>query len=135
VKKTDQGINHDRNAKDAIIVEVGKKTKTVTKGYILPSDFHKLILPNLQEVTFKAEKTNLFGSEAYGVELTCKFYYPTPKVISPKKGKKKKSISDKLWLFVVKQSITAFFRFFFMSYQQFMPLALFLTFSMVAVVS
>jgi len=115
------GIDHSKNKPDAVSMEAGKKIKIVAKDQLLPKQLQKLIFPNLQEVTFKADNIKLSGFEASGVELTCRFNNSNPKILEPQASKKEKTIWDKLWLFVVKQSITAYFQWFIEHYQQFIP--------------
>jgi hypothetical protein len=133
MKKSNPGLDHSKNRLDALSMGAGKKYRAVIKDRLLPRQFQNLKLPNLQEATFKADKIKLSGFEASGVELTCKFHDPNPKVFEPQEIKKEKTISDKLWLFIVKQSIIAFFQLIIMNYSQFLPYIIFLIFSLVLV--
>jgi len=78
-------------------------------------------LSNLQEAILKTGKIKLSDLEVSDIELTCKFRTPNPKVIKHQKNKKEKTIWEKLWLFIVKQSINATFQLFIKHFQQFIP--------------
>jgi len=118
---SENGIDHSKNSLDAISMKTGKKYKAIAKAHLLPKQLKDLKLTNLQEVNFKADNIKLSGFEASGVELTCKFHKPNPKVVKPQEIKKEKTIWDKLRLFVVKQSVAAYFQIFIKSFQQLIP--------------
>jgi len=117
----ENGIDHSKNRLDAVSMKVDKKDKAVTKNYLIPKQLQNSMLSNLQEVTFKADKIKLSDFDASGVEITLKFHDPNPKVNELQKIKKEKTFLDKIWLFIVKQSITAYFQWIIEHYQQFIP--------------
>ena len=117
----ENGIDHSKNELDALSMKVEKNDNTVTKDYLLTKQLQNSIWSNLQEVNFKADKIKSSDFDASGVELTIKFHDHNPKVNEIQKTKKEKTILYKLWLFIVKQSITACFQWIIEHYQQFIP--------------
>ena len=97
------------------------KKGNMIANHILPSQFKNRILPNLQEVTFKADTLKTPDFEASSVELNYKFQAPNPQVTEYHQVKKENSILVKLRLFAVKQSITAFFQFIIKYFSRFIP--------------
>ncbi|MDR2952597.1 MAG: hypothetical protein LBU82_05070 [Treponema sp.] len=129
-----QGLGHSKNRLNAAGMETGRKHKAIVKNHSLPGQSLKHLLPNLQEATFKADKLKSSGFEAYGVEINCKFQLSNPHVAKTRQIEKEKTVLDKLWLFIVKQSITAFFQLIILKHSQLLPYILFLIFSLVPVV-
>jgi hypothetical protein len=132
--KLAQGLDHSKNRLDAMGMETGRKHKTVAKNHSLPRQSLKHLLPNLQEATFKADKLKLSDFEAYGVEIHCKFQVSNPQVAITRQIEKEKTVLVKLWLFIVKQSITAFFQLIILNHSQLLPYIIFLIFSLVPAV-
>jgi hypothetical protein len=98
-----------------------KKGEDALKKLILPKQFQNLILPNLQEATFRADTIKIPDFEASGVEVTCKFQPPNPQFVKTKQVKIENSFLDKLWLFVLKQTFSTFCQFFIIHYSRFLP--------------
>jgi hypothetical protein len=101
------------------------KKENVIANHILPSQFQGLILPNLLEVTFKADTLKTPDYEASGVEVNYKFHDPNPQV--------KITILDRFRLFLLEQSISTFFQFVVIYFSQFIPQILFLIYSLAVV--
>ena len=117
-------LDHSKNRLNPVSMGINKKANMIA-NHILPSQSQDLILPNLQEATFKAGTLKILDFEAHDVELKYKFRDPNSQV--------KKTILDRLWLFLLEQSITASFQFVVMYFPQFIPQILFLIYSLVAV--
>jgi hypothetical protein len=109
-----------------------RKGNFIANNTDLPMQILNCILPYLQEINIKADKLN--ADEASGIEVNCKFHAPNPQVTETQQVKKGTTILDKLWLFAVEKSLTAFFQFIFMEFPQFIPMIMFLTFSLAAVI-
>jgi hypothetical protein len=116
-------LDHSKNRLDPVSMGMNKKVNVIA-NYILPSQFQDRILPNLQEATFKADTLKTPDFEASNVEFKYKFYDPNPQV--------KKTILDRLRLFLLEQSISAFFQFIVMYFSQFIPQILFLIYFLAA---
>ena len=116
-------LDHSKNRLDPVSMGMNKKVNVIA-NYILPSQFQYRILPNLQEATFKADTLKTPDFEASNVEFKYKFYDPNPQV--------KKTILDRLRLFLLEQSISAFFQFIVMYFSQFIPQILFLIYFLAA---
>jgi len=113
-------LDHSKNRLDPVSMGMNKKGDEIA-NHILPSQFQDLILPNLQEVSFKADTIKTPDFEASGVEVNYKFQDPNPQVIRYQQAKKERTILDRLRLFLLKQSITAFFQFIIMYFPRFIP--------------
>jgi hypothetical protein len=109
-----------------------KDSMIVTEDSSLQELFRGLKSLDSTKIIFKADKINSSG--LYGVELIGKFNKTNPKKIEPQEINKGKTIWDKLWLFVVEQSITVFFQFIIMNYPQFFPHIIFLILSLLLVI-
>jgi hypothetical protein len=131
---SDNGIDHSKNSLDAVNMERNKKVTSLAENTDLPVQMLNLILPYLQEVTFKVGNIDISNNKASGVEVNFRFQAPKSKTVKTHQAKKEKTIFDKLCLFFVKQSITAFFQFIIMGFLQFLPHIMFLIFSLVLVV-
>jgi hypothetical protein len=127
-------LDYSKNRLDAVSMVMNKKDKAIAINHNLPEQFQDPILPNLQELNFKADKLKFSDFEAIGVDFSCKFYNPNLQKIEPQEIKKEKTIWDKLRLFVAKQSTVALFQFIIMYFPQFLPQIVFLIFSLVLVV-
>jgi hypothetical protein len=120
-RTSEHGIDHSKNRFNAVRMEMQKKGTSVANSTDLFIQLLNLRLPNVKEASFKADKVKLPGFEASGVEYSYKFHDTNPKVRESQETKKGKTIWDKLWLFVVKQSITAYFQIFIKSFPRFLP--------------
>jgi hypothetical protein len=115
------GIDHSKNRLNPVSMGRKKKGTSVANNAVMPIPFLSHKLPHLREFTFKADKLKVSGYEASGVEVTYKFQAPKPQVIKTHQIKKEKTLWDKLWLFVVKQSLSSFFQIVIKHFQQFIP--------------
>ena len=115
-----EALDHSKNRLDPVNMGMNRKGDAIA-NHILPSQFQDLIFPNLQEVSFKADTIKTPDFEAFGVKVNYKFQDPNPQMIECKQVKKEGTFSDKLRLFTVKQSITAFFQFIIMYFPRFIP--------------
>jgi hypothetical protein len=125
---------NDKNKLDAVSMKMNKKGKLVAENTGLPIQLLNLILPYLQEATFKADNINLSTNEVNGFEGNLKFRKPNPQIAGSHQVKKGKTLFDKFWLFIVKQSITALFQFIIICFPEFIPQIVFLIFSLVLAV-
>jgi hypothetical protein len=125
---------NDKNRLDTVSMEMNKKGKLVADNTSLSIQLLNLILPYLQEATFKADNINLSTNEINGFEGNLKFREHNPQISESHQVKKQKTLFDKLWLFVAKQSIVALFQFIIMYFPQFLPQIVFLIFSLVLAV-
>jgi len=123
-------INHCKKRQNAVNMGKKKKGTSMTNNTDMPIQFLNRKLPHLQKFTFKADKLKVSGYEASGVKVTYKFQHIKPQVVKTHQVKKSKKLFNKLWLFLVKQSITAFFQFIYMNSSQFLPYIIYLIFSL-----
>jgi hypothetical protein len=112
------GNDHNKDSLDAVSMGIDKKGKAVATNRNLLRQFQNLMLPNLQEATFKADKIKLSDLEATGVEVTCKFYNPIPQVVEHQKAKKEETVWGKLRLFIIQEYIAALFQIIMMNFPQ-----------------
>jgi hypothetical protein len=118
---TDDSIDHNKNRLDAISMVMREKGKDTSGNRGLPRQFQKLILPYLQEVTFKADTVKLPDFEASGIEITCKFNNPNSQEKETVKVKTKIPLMVKFRQFMFKQFFSSIFQMFIMSYFRFLP--------------
>jgi len=126
------GNDIDQSKKRLNALSMGRKKKraSLANNINMPIQFFTRKLPHLQEFTFKADKLKISGYEASGVEVTYKFQPLKHEAVEIHQVKKQKTLFDELWLFLVKQSITTFFRYINMDYSQFLPYIVYLIFSL-----
>ena len=116
-----EGIDLSKNRSNVICMETVKKDRTVAEKNLLPRQFHTFILPNLQEFTVKADWLKTSDFEASGLEINCKYQDLSPQVAEPQQTKTEITIWDKLWLFVVEKSISAYFQIFVYCFLRYIP--------------
>jgi len=90
------------------------------KNHYLPDQIFYPRLPNLHEAKFKADKIKTHDFEITGVEITYKFHSKNPKVAEIRQSFIK-TLWDKLWLIIVKQSFSFVFQFVVLFCSRFLP--------------
>jgi len=90
-----------KNRLNPVSMGMNKKGNAIA-NHIFLNLRQNLKLPNLQEFNFKAGSLKILDFEAHDIELNYKFRDPNPQV--------KKTILDRLRLFLLEQSITASFQ-------------------------
>jgi len=123
-------IEHSKKRQNAVNMGRKKKGTSIANNTDMPIQFLNRKLSYLLEFTFKADKIKASDYEASDVEITYKFQSLEPETTKTPQVKKEKNLLNKLWLFLVKQSITAFFRFINMNTLQFFPYIVYLIFSL-----
>jgi hypothetical protein len=117
-------LDHSKDRLNPVRMGMNKKGNAIA-NHIFLNLCQNLKLPNLQEFNFKAGTLKILDLEAHDVDLNYKFRDPNPQV--------KKTILDRFRLFLLEQSISAFFQFIVIYFPQFIPQILFLIYSLVAV--
>jgi len=127
-------LAHSKKRQDPVSMGRDKKIATAAKNTVLPIQFLPLRLPGLQEYTFKAKTLKSPGCEASDVEMNYKFKPSHSQAVETHQTRKEKTVFDKLKLFILKQSIIAFFQYIIMNHQQFLLDIILLIFSLVLVI-
>ena len=114
-------FDHSKNRLDTVNMEAIKNSKAIVKDNLLSKQFQNLILPNLEEITIKADRLKIDDFEASGLEINIKYQDNNPQVPEPQQINTKETIWDKLWLFTAKRYITAVIQFFVYCCTRYLP--------------